>query len=198
MIPDNILSTGFVGVQFLAPDDRYINHKLDYELGGVGLSDPSEGLEFQFWTGHLYFNTLTNEGTVTFEAPNTPEIVMFTRTGVTDFSFTFDQNMHPFVAFTENGLARYWWFDPTVSQQVFSNLGPDDRTPRCSLDDKRDPLYVNSDIILAYMRNTELYFRAQRDRYGVEYPLGTVPPGNVVSVGMNKGLRFQFAIGLIE
>ena len=198
MIPDQVLSTGVPGVAFLAPDDRYINHKLDYELGGIGLSDPSAGLEYQVWTAHLYFNNVLNEGTVTVESPNTPETVLFVRPGVTDFSFTFDQNMHPFVAFVENGLARYWWFDPTIPGETFSDLGPSDRTPRCSLDDKRDPLYIDSDIILAYMRNTELYFRAGRDRYAVEYPLGTVPPGDLVSVGMNGELRFQFAIGFIE
>lgn len=55
MFPDNELATtahisGFlVPVKTLAPSDRF----LDWEMGGIALQDPTQGLEVQLWTFSL-------------------------------------------------------------------------------------------------------------------------------------------------
>jgi hypothetical protein len=65
------------------------------------------------------------------------------------------------------------------------------------LDDKRPLQNAVSDVILAYTRSGNLYFRAQRDRYLVEYPLATAVTGTLDKVGMNTVNRLQFEFRVV-
>ena len=64
---DNRLSSVIVADHFLEPDDLETYPLLVYELGGVGLNDPSEGLRYQVWT--LRYFPATDE--FVLSAPNT-------------------------------------------------------------------------------------------------------------------------------
>lgn len=186
---------------FLTPDDLETYPLMVFEMGGVGLNDPTEGLRVQTWTLRYF----PSSGEVSISAPNTAPTVLFTRSDITEIDLAFDQNMNPFVCFVEAGQAKFWWFDTNVSQQVFSNLPAGSVTPRCCLDDKRETQTNSSDIILCYVLNEKLYFRAQRERYQEQHLLQDPflhpvfqLPAVLVRVGMNKENRLQWLCDLAQ
>ena len=185
MIPDKRLSSTVLAGEFLAPDDRPYKALVDYELGGIALQDPSQGLQVQRWKVEL----LGDDVTLTDEAGNAT--VAFTKTGISTLSLAFDQNMNPFVAFTENGIARQWWFDTVQSAQVFTTLPTGAVSPVCCLDDKRYMQTGASDILLFYSLSSDLYFSAERDRYTISYLLRSNAAGVPIKVGMNNVNRVQ-------
>lgn len=185
-IPLNQLSTTFVNSPFIEKSNNFNAPLIDYELGGIGLSDPSEGLKVKLWT--LY---LEGENDVTITAEGVEPVTLFSRDGIQELSLAFDQNMRPFVAFVQHGDAWFWWYDTAISATRFTQL-PGAVSPRCTLDDKRQIAQNTSDIILAYVKSNNLYMRYQRDRYTIEYLLKTEVDGTLVSVGMAKNNRLRF------
>jgi len=193
MIPMGRLSTVPHEAEFYSPDDiDPENSLIDYELGGIGLNDPSQGLKVQTWTCRADAKT----GDVTLEASNYIQTVAFNAPGITEVSLTFDQNMRPFFAFVQNGQAKFRWYDTALGANRITDLDPFDYSPRCTLDDKRpwQTALGDNDIILAYMRGDSLYYRQQRDRYEDEYLLGSGIQGKLLRVGMNKQYRLQFLL----
>lgn len=194
MLPDHVLSTTVIPAQFLSPDDRPYNKAIDYEFGGAALRDPSQGLLVKVWTYRL-----VGDSAVTVEASDVAASTLFTRAGggITEISGCFDQNMNPCVTFMQNGQLWLWWFDTFVVAQVFTSF--DGAQPKVCMDDKRQTQGAVNDMILAYVRNGDLFFRAQRDRFGIEYPLfvGLDPDLTLTKIGMNKVNRVQFAFSLL-
>jgi hypothetical protein len=188
VIPDKKLSSVPQPSEFLVPDDApSISPILDYELGGVALNDPSQGLQVKTWRIRLVGNDVRIDS-----PPTVPETTLFTLPGVTEISLTFDQNMRPVIAYVQNNQPVLYWYDTLLQTTVFQNLPADVVTPRVSLDDKRPWQVGASDVILAYVRNNNLYFAAQRDRFGVEYLLQENVNGKLIRIGMNQGFRLQF------
>lgn len=192
MIPGNRLSTTPVFSEFVTPDniDRP-SMLVDYELGGRALNDPSEGLEVHTWVAE--YNPTT--GDVSIQAPGIPGVTLFTALGISDLSLAFDQNMRPFVVFTQSSRAKFFWFDTVLGETLITELPVDARSPQCTMDDKREMQTSQgaNDIIVAYLRGTALYYRQQRDRFEVEYMLtASIPGTQLIRVGMNRGRRLQF------
>jgi hypothetical protein len=191
MIPMGRLSTEPTPADFISPDDLDPPDALtDYELGGRALNDPSEGLQVHVWRGYVEGN-----GKVYLEAPGQPSTLIFTAAGITEMRFTFDQNMRPFIAYTQNLRPKIRWYDTVAGENVITQLTDGDRNLRCALDDKRDmqTSQGTNDIILAYVRGTSLYYRQQRDRYENEYLLtDAIPAPFFLRFGMNKAGRLQF------
>jgi hypothetical protein len=198
MIPDEALTVIPLPRPYLYPDNLYVTRTLDYELAGAALNDPSEGLEVQVWTLRLEIDEGTELGTFYLSAPTVTEFVPFSGIGITEGSIAFDQNMNPFIGYLQNGVAKYWWFDTVIAQQVHSELPAGSSSPRACLDDKRRLQTSASDVIMCYTRSGNLYFRAQRDRYTVEYLLYEGVTGQVINVGMNDKLRLQIIVGVFE
>lgn len=186
MMPGNALSSTPFPAGFSLPVK--VGPLEDWEWGGVALNDPSQGLFVQIW--HL---TLEGDN-VCIEAPSVPKTTLFTGADITDVALAFDQNMRPFVAYTQAGSAKFWWYDPTVQMMVTTDL-PGATTPRCTLDDKREFNTSGSDVILAYLKGRDLYFRMQRDRFTVEYPLATDVGSKLTTVKMGTNNRLHFGIG---
>lgn len=199
MLPDGVLSSINVFGYYLSPDDRDPSLTEDFEWGGIGLNDPSQGLYVQIWKLRLDIDD-TDFGTVLISAPNYPEAVLFSGQGITEISLTFDQNMNPFVAFMQAGEAKFRWFDTVVSGIVTTTLPTGSHSPKTCLDDKRslETVAGTSDIILGYMRAGSLYYRQQRDRYTIEYLLKSGLVGSLLLIGMTRANRLQFAIGEFE
>ena len=195
MLPFNELSSVSAGSEYLSPDDERVAPLIAKELGGIALSDPSQGLQVQEWTARY------RDGNVVVEAPSVSESVLFAREGITEIDLAFDQNMFAAVAFTqvedETQSGWLWWFSTLDNQHIFTEIaGAYDL--RVTMDDKRSLSSGQNDIILTYLKDNNLYFRAQRDRFGVEYLLRENINGRLRRFGMNDGLRLQWEILLDE
>lgn len=170
-------------------------------LGGIGLSDPTRGLQYQNWSGYVSDVGLSTSS-VYLSAPNTVDTFIFSSPGIIWMRFTFDQNMHPFVSFYDGALSRYFWWDPTIPGNTITPLPAGPTYPSCMLDDTRaiETRVGTSDIILGYVNNNNLCYRQQRDRYGIEYVLysginNLISNPFVNKIGMNNNYRLQFEIG---
>ena len=178
------------GGAFLAPDDLTRPYFLtDYEMGGIALQDPSEGLLYQQWmcfkaaNGDITLQPLTVGGPTIFG--NYPE--------ARELSFSFDQNMNAVVAWMAGDVLYYRWYDPDISGYTVSEFSG--RGPFVTLDDKRDlatQLALN-DIMVYYFRGNELFYRLQRDRYDTEYLALTFagPRVWIRRCGMGRNTRLQ-------
>lgn len=187
MIPDGVLSTFPVSSGFDEPVSRRTIPLVDYEMGGVAIGDANQGLMVKLWTLE------SNGEVVRIFADDVPAVDLFTRTGITQVALAFDQSMRPHVAFVQDGVTWLWWYDSAVGAMVFSAfVGAS--TPRLTLDEKRTPLLANSDVIFAYIRANNLYYRQQRDRFQNEYLLASAVNAQLVAIGMNRGYRLQFRL----
>jgi hypothetical protein len=190
MIPGNVLSSVRIIAPIIGARRKTVHDLIDYEDGGIGLNDSSEGLLYQEWT------TVTDGTTIKTSSPNTASTLLYTGTTITDVSCTFDQNMNPVYAFTEEGQAKLRWYDSTIADYAVTNLGG--AYPKVFLDDKRPEFSASSDVIVAYVSSGTLYFRMQRDRYGVEYTLATGIGcyGRMKNLGMGRNNRLQFILSV--
>lgn len=199
MLPgDGTPSTIIEVAPFIPPRNILSGPTVSWELGGVGLNDTSMGLMYQNWKA--YFDS-SEVGNVYIKPDNGPAVLWQTFPGITELSLTFDQNMNPFLAYVQDGIARFRWYDTSTGTYIITDLESGAITPRASLDDKRALATIegSSDILLMYIVGTALYYRQQRDRYGVIYTLdsslGTkVISPSLVNVGMNEEERFQWYI----
>lgn len=178
-------------------DSDDITPLMDISEGGIALSDGTHGLQVQFWTF-----TIEGEGLETgiyLEAPNYPKTLQLAISNLTWVRGTFDQNMHPAVAFVAGGFNYLWWWDPVVHAQTITELAPTILSPTVLMDDTRarETQLGNNDIILAYLIGSEVFYRLQRDRYGVQYPWysGIFPDyiekPYINRMGINLEWRFQ-------
>ncbi len=156
---------------YLYPDNITPTDATDWELGGIGLSNSSQGLEVQAWE-MVVAGTLGQPGTAIYvSSPNTASTQLLQVDGITFARFTFDQNMKPVVTYVAAGHTYFWWYDATIPGYTTLALPSTAGQAACTLDDKY-PLatFTNTnDIILCYVNNNELCFRRQRDRYATEY-----------------------------
>lgn len=189
MMPGNVLSTIAMPGAFLPPRNAPPQQLIDYEMGGIAISDPSRGLQVKTWRMRYI------DGDFVIDAPGVAPTTVYTRPSVTEFSFSFDQNMKVFITFVDNTGPKYYWYDATIPGYALVSLGAGVISPKCSLDDKRLNEVSISDIILAYVRSGNLYYRQERDRFSTERLLANSVGGYLRRVGMGTGLRLQFEIG---
>jgi len=192
-LPENTKSTVAVSGLYLPPDDLLTSPLLDYEVGGVAINDASQGLLLRTWRG-IYDK---QDGWLYLQADNETPVQWIQDFQITEFSFSFDQNMRPAVGYVSNDVMRLRWFDTTINNYRTDTFGTA-RNPRVSLDDKRvvSGSAGLSDVIFAYIRGDSLYYRQQRDRYTVERLLrsGIEPNLKLKNIGMTRNLRMQFEL----
>lgn len=188
MIPEDRLSTDPEPGTILGGRGQTVSAVLDYETGGIGIADSSQGLWVQVWRGRLV------SGEILLDVPSNPSIPvfsLFSGTGITEFSFSFDQLMRPLVVFVQEGRSKMYWFNPITSGYGVTDYGSAVINPRLSLDDKRPTLINSSDVIFAYVKNSTLCFRLQRERFEVERTLVSGVSG-LAKLGMSDKNRLQF------
>lgn len=186
MLPDSVLSSIPVPGTLLHPDNLVTSPLRDYELGGVALNDPSQGLKVQVW------QCFVDGDNIMIQAGDASPSILFTAAGTTEVALAFDQNMRPAVAFKQAGTVKLRWYDTLAAAQVITEY-PGVDNARLAMDDKRPLQTAANDIIMAYTRDEGLYFRAQRDRFLVEYPLDpAIGAGRLIRIGMNNVNRMQF------
>lgn len=189
MLPGALVVNGPIS-PWLSPDDSPYTRLQDFELGGVGISDPSQGLTGYTWELRAFGDLLRiRRGTdpwsdvLTFSTPY-------------EVALAFDQNMRPLVAIATRSKDLYlYWYDPVISGYTTMSLGKG-RTPRLSLDDKRPSASQYSDVILGYIKNKDVVYRQQRDRFLQEYHVLSNIPGHakLAALGMGINLRMQFKV----
>lgn len=182
--------------EFADPETLPRSQLLSRERGGVGVSDPSQGLNVQNW--NAYQNTATGDIIVAPESFGTAQTIVNVPTPVTELSHSFDQNMRPQVAYVTNGQAYLYWYDTVIEGFTTTTLDPDVRSPVLLHDDVRDlPVQAGqSDVLLFYIRGPSLYYRQQRERYTVERKLATFA-GNDIRItraGFGSKLRVQVEV----
>jgi hypothetical protein len=191
MMPSNALSSVPLASAFLPPRTGVrlssAAGQSDQHYGGVAIGNPSLGISYQLWTAFI-------EGSdILLQAPNTPAYVILPGVAATWVALAFDQNSRVFIAYsTAGGAAFYYWYDSTISNYTTSALAGLSPRVFAALDDSRPAEASSADILLVYVRLGQLYFRQQRDRFGVEYNLAAAP-ALLVQIGMNRVNRFQFA-----
>lgn len=189
MIPDNRLSTSAVYGSLIGGRSYPVNKNRDFEWGGIYIQDPSEGLMYQVWEAVL------RDDNVLLKSETTPEFIAYTGANITEISFTFDQNMNFTLAFVQDGIAKLYWYDSAVSGFTTTSFGTSVISPKVSLDDKRPTQSAISDVIFTYVKNGNLYYRQQRDRFTVEYLLdGRGVINRIKKFGMNNKLRLQWQV----
>jgi hypothetical protein len=196
MMPNNTLSATPEPAPFLPPRQTVrfsaAAGTSDVHFGGIAVGDPSQGISYQLWSA------FTDGSSVWLEAPNTPAFVLLPSVGAVWVALAFDQNARVFVAYvTSTGAAFYYWYDSTIPGYRTSALSGPLQSVFAALDDSRPALSSSSDVLLAYVRAGVLYYRQQRDRFGIEYDLGAVP-ASLVQIGMNHADRFQFAFQNVQ
>lgn len=192
MMPDNVLSTAPVRGRFTGASGLGVTSTVDYADGGIAIQDASEGLLYQRWRARL-FDAGEPSSHVLLDAQNTPEFILYAVPGMTQISFTFDQNMRPALAYVDGSGSHLWWYDSVTVGMIVT--GVDGITPRITMDDQRliaTNGYQTNDIILGYVRDGSLYYRQQRDRFTIERWLSDEVTGGLIKIGMNRQLRLQF------
>lgn len=196
MLVDNELSTRPIYGAFLIPDKS--DSMIDYEMGGVDLLDTSQGLWVKLWL--CYYK----DGWI--KISDGADIVhnLVQVDNVKHLSLAFDFNMHATVAYTvevTESTAKYneaylYWYDSAQSKQVITKYGKDYTFPQLSLDDHRLEQSANADIIFAYIKDHNLYYRQQRDRFLIERLLYSNLDENLQlrQIGLNRKNRFQFLL----
>ena len=188
MLPFDYLSPTVKSSDFQYGDSLGTTNLLDYEMGGTALNDASNGLLVKLWKIELVAND------VVVSASGVSDTTLFSGSGISELSFTFDQNMNPFVAFVQSGQAKYYWYDPSLSSYQTVSMASTVKYPRVCMDDKRPDMTTldKNDIILAYINNGNLYYRIQRERFLTERLLASSVTGKLIKIRMNNANRLQF------
>ncbi|WP_303748424.1 phage tail protein [Stenotrophomonas pigmentata] len=205
MIPNNELSSSAVVGGFSFPVKQPGDFLVDWELAGIYLNDPSQGLHVKLWRLDAVPNNDSGLIDLVLSAPggvseSEGSRTIFSAINVTEVALAFDQNMNPFVAYHQGEDARLYWYDPTIPGMTHTTMPAGVRSMRCTLDDKRDVGSDGSDIVLSYVRAGNLYARYQRERYTVEHVMRAGVGANavLVSLAMNVGSRLQWRLRRYE
>lgn len=199
VIPEQRLSTEIIFSSTMVENPQP-TPLLSRERGGVALQDPSQGLQVRVWEcTTISSGDLAIPDQVIVYAEGIEPVVLFSALEVTEVSLAFDQNMRPFVAFVSVGAAKYYWYDSAIEDARISDLPAGSSSPRATLDDHRLLQSGTSDIIMVYIRDGNLYFRAERDRYTVEYLLRADINLEIISptvhyIAMNHVNRLQISV----
>ena len=184
-------------LQLLAPDNYNAVPLLsDWEAGGMELGDVSQGNTARTW-GAIYEN-----GGVYIFPEDTPaeKTLALSVAGVTEISFTFDQLMRISVAYVVAGVAYLYWYDTAVAGFVTTTI-TGAISPKLTLDDKSKiaHLLAESTVILFYIKDNEVCYRLQNDRFGIEYKFTTGLVGvaqRINKVGLDKANRMHIEVQL--
>lgn len=189
MLPDNVISSALVYAPFIqAQVAKHSVPLVDYELGGLALNDPSQGLSVQLWTLRKVGNDL-----VVFDAANVGTVVITVPDAIR-ISLAFDQNMKPMIAYSTPTSSYLYWFDTFLNANTTTEF-PGTSFLRLGLDERRQVLINNSDVILAYHVGNSLRYRQQRDRFQTERTLvADMGTTRLTAVAMNTAYRLQFKL----
>lgn len=194
MIPDNEESTTVVSGDFLYPDNIIpLTLQEDYEMGGIAIQDPSQGLEVQVW--RCKWEESTRTVTLYPEKFGDP-VDILTDVDIRELSFSFDQNMRWVLAVLHtDGKFFLHWYDTAQEKYVETRIDGVSTFKLANDTKSEDSIrYGLSDVILTYIQLNKLYVRNQRDRYLIQHLINPDIPANVFisNFGMSTRNRMQW------
>lgn len=181
MIPSNTISVLSSGGSLL-PKHFAAYDTETYFRGGVSVADGSQGIDVQDWHCRI------SGDDIVIEPLTSGTGVTLHMTGVQAASAAFDRNMQPAVAYVVGGECYFLWFD-TITQTFVTTHYPSVRNIMVVHDDVRDSSAITSDVMVTYQRGPGVFWRQQRDRYGVEYTAAAHAPGELNAFGMSNQWR---------
>lgn len=193
MFTDNSLSSVPVPSNFIGARREITQKKIDKSDGGISIRDPSRGLFYQIWTAQVESNLDLETDDIMVSSGNYPAFSIYQGWGITEISLAFDLSCNPIVAFVEKGVAKVRWWDSSIRDYTTTEVGEHCLDPKVCLDEPRSENGINSDVILAYLKDASLYFRMQRDLYQIEYLLDEGPFLELQKLGLGA-LRLQFQV----
>jgi hypothetical protein len=111
---------------------------------------------------------------------------------IRSMSVAFDNNMSQVVAWQKDDGCYLYYYDTILQRfEVHTYLGA--TACRVFVDDSRDFYNLNSDVIFVYTLNNKLYYRRQRDRYGIAYLIGNTKR-QLQRAGPTIGYRVQIEL----
>ena len=207
MMPDNVLSATPIVADFVFPDNKPYNPRIDYEHGGIALQDPTQGLRYAVWQA-----VCTPRG-IMLSCPKTNYWDLVVEgSGITEVSLAFSQNMFLYLAYVQNEVAYLRWYNTVTETYETMTLGTANLgnpriswvdsgnavNPRICLDDKRMSQSLVADVILMYLKKRVLCMRLERDNFAIEYELGDVGSNRLHKIGMSKNYRLRIEMGFKE
>lgn len=193
MFTDNSLSSVPAPSNFIGARREITQKKIDKSDGGISIRDPSRGLFYQIWTAQVESNLDLETDDIMVSAANYPAFSIYQGWGITEISLAFDLSCNPIVAFVEKGVSKVRWWDSSIRDYTTTEVGEHCLDPKVCLDEPRSENGINSDVILAYLKDAALYFRMQRDLYQIEYLLDEGPFLELQKLGLGA-LRLQFQV----
>lgn len=175
-----------------SPDDPL----RDYERGGVGVGDASQGLSSYDWTA-FFDSTSSNIYLYREDLGESSKVLLLNHAGITRIALAFDQNMRPLLAWAAGTGTSLWRYSSSGGGGYITTPIAGARTPCITLDERRPEGVSNSDVILSYTKDDgHLYCRVQRESYGTERKLSTdpVPDPTLLACGMTKECRLQWRL----
>lgn len=191
-----MIPTGFtpkpVVSAFFPPYDEDYTPLSETVLGGFAINDGSKGRKTQRWV--VYWDAVASAIGVTDES-GVLKLSVSRSYLVTTVSMAFDANMNPAIAYQSSTGSHLYWYDSAASGYTTLTIA-DGTSCRAGLDLIDNVLAAQSDILFAYIREENLYYRVQRERYATERLIGPAIPGGILyRVAPDKGGRLQFKIG---
>lgn len=120
------------------------------------------------------------------------------------FTFSFDQNMRPAVAYQLGDDATspsqragfLYWFDNAIPGFTTLSLGSC-VSPFLYFDFPTDAAAAFSEMLVFYVRDNVVYYRRQSDRFTIEYTAAPMPAGKtrITGVGIGTNWRLQVRCG---
>ena len=191
MFIENKFSTTRVPKELLQPDEHDPEFVRDYDRGGKAPRNTDLGVNLNHWVFFI------EENQVYCKIQGTEEKFLIVEgTSITEVTGTFDRNMNPFVVYRDQNAYIFYWYDALTNKYVSEELPADTSSPRLCHDDKRKEAAVYSDVIVTYIRGSELLYRLQRDRFTIVYIAANrgVRNREIIRFGMNKSLRLQWTL----
>lgn len=219
-LPGESLSSAIVYAPFMKPRERSLRAPLVvYERGGVSLQDPSQGVDVKDWKAFV-----TDEGIWLQSRQAETPVLFLEGEEINHVSLAFDTNMNPVIVYRQLEVVKMSWFDSTLTARVVTEY-PQILVGAVTLDDRREGMGALNDVLFIYIRDEAIFYRQQRDRFGIERFLTMLPsqfvnataayceedyceldytgmtvsslaPAMHLNIGMNNALRIQIELAV--
>lgn len=195
IVPGNITSQTDLSLT-LRPTTISYDRKTAFDMGPSERGSTADGLNARAWKAEVDGNSVyisrANAANTAWEDRE----LLFNYTGseAYELGLTFDQVGRPLCCFEQKVITAttaapttsvattdspgwkdneisIYWYDSALGATTITNI-TSGRTPRIRLDFRQSYAISESDIFLFYIRETGVYYRLQRDRFGVEYDTG--------------------------